>query len=399
MKKLHLGSSLRAIIPLLINFAVLLSLNGQNLSFSTPPPPPPPGVDSAWTPTTKGDINYLLLIPFNDHGKWGWSDTLGNIVIQPKFKQARFFYQTVVENKVYYNASVTTHGGRNLFTAEKGLLVPESYELLRSIDQHLPSGRQLVRNTDRKYGLYLSATERLITKTFYDTVSWEAISRDVILLKNRSDKTYMMYSPDKKRMVKTDIVQVREVYVKKGAYANHIALAMHKNGKYSKTSDGKLTPYAIDADIASQLEEEDGEWIGVALEEAYQRRGSSKVPTTIDFSRNPSAQKYGFQKLVLQKQDGKMGVVNENGEIILPFIYDEIVFADTNTEAQLYLNGKEGRKIFFSHYPVIEPKYDSILPHEILRVNNNWNFGVFKVKIGNNEGYVGENGVEYFRFD
>lgn len=399
MKKLHLGSSLRAIIPLLINFAVLLSLNGQNLSFSTPPPPPPPGVDSAWTPTTKGDINYLLLIPFNDHGKWGWSDTLGNIVIQPKFKQARFFYQTVVENKVYYNASVTTHGGRNLFTAEKGLMVPESYELLRSIDQHLPSGRQLVRNTDRKYGLYLSATERLITKTFYDTVSWEAISRDVILLKNRSDKTYMMYSPGKKRMVKTDIVQVREVYVKKGAYANHIALAMHKNGKYSKTSDGKLTPYAIDADIASQLEEEDGEWIGVAIEEAYQRRGSSKVPTTIDFSRNPSAQKYGFQKLVLQKQDGKMGVVNENGEIILPFIYDEIVFADTNTEAQLYLNGKEGRKIFFSHYPVIEPKYDSILPHEILRVNNNWNFGVFKVKIGNNEGYVGENGVEYFRFD
>lgn len=94
-----------------------------------------------------------------------------------------------------------------------------------------------------------------------------------------------------------------------------------------------------------------------------------------------------------------MGVVNENGEIILPFIYDEIVFTDTNTEAQLYLNGKEGRKIFFSHYPVIEPKYDSILPHEILRVNNNWNFGVFKVKIGNNEGYVGENGVEYFRFD
>lgn len=399
MKKLHLGSSLRAIITLLVNFAVLLSLNGQNLSFSTPPPPPPPGVDSAWTPATKGDINYLLLIPFNDHGKWGWSDTLGNVVIQPKFKQVKFFYKNVIEKKVYYQAYVTTQAGVNNFIAEKGLLVPESYELLRSIDQHLPSGRQLVRNKDRKYGLYLSATERLITKTFYDTVSWEAISRDVILLKNRSDKTYVMYSPDKKLMVKTDIVQVREPYVKEGAYANPITLAVHENGKYSKISEGKLTPFTIDADIASQLEEEDGVWFTEAPKAAYERQSLSPGSTTIDFSGNPSAQKYGFQKLTLQERNGKMGVVNENGEIILPFIYDKIVFTDRSTEAQLYLNGKEGRKIFFSHYPVIEPKYDSILPHEMLRVNNNWNFGVFKVKIGNNEGYVGENGVEYFRFD
>lgn len=405
MKKLHLGSSLRAIIPLLINFAVLLSLNGQNLSFSTPPPPPPPGVDSAWTPTTKGDINYLLLIPFNDHGKWGWSDTLGNVVIQPKFKQAGFFETKIVNNNNCYEAKVKTERGSNIYIAGTGLMVPEAYEWHWYRDIHSTTGHCLAKNDKGKYGVYLTMDQKFSVPVSFDSVSIEALDEQIILLKNQSDKTYTMYLADKKRSIKTDITEVRSPYLDQEGQTHYITLAVHRNNKLSKISDGKLEPFNID-DKAMLSEEEEFMFLDESFDSPFDSpmekmsfQKPQEPPIAYDFSNNPSAKQYGFQKLVLQKQDGKMGVVNEKGDIILPFIYDKIEFIEAYTQALLTKKGKVGRKLFFSSYPVIEPKYDFIERYHFFGINEHWQFEIFIVKIGNNEGYVGENGVEYFRFD
>lgn len=36
--------------------------------------------------------NPGLLIPYNDRGKWGWSDTVGNILIKPEYSSTQFFF-------------------------------------------------------------------------------------------------------------------------------------------------------------------------------------------------------------------------------------------------------------------------------------------------------------------
>ncbi|MEL6942360.1 MAG: WG repeat-containing protein, partial [Bacteroidota bacterium] len=92
------------------------------------------------------------------------------------------------------------------------------------------------------------------------------------------------------------------------------------------------------------------------------------------------------------------GFINENGEIILPVEYDKMIFDEDNIEIELYKNGKVGRMILFSPYSVIDAQYDQVFYGKILKTSRDRYFTVFKIKQGTNYGYVGENGVEYFRF-
>jgi len=91
-----------------------------------------------------------------------------------------------------------------------------------------------------------------------------------------------------------------------------------------------------------------------------------------------------------------MGVLNEEGKVILPVIYDNIEFLKNGTQAKLELDGKVGRKLFLSHYPTLEPKYKELRNARSLRVTKRWSFALFTVIIDGQKGYIGENGVEYF---
>ncbi|MEO0728630.1 MAG: WG repeat-containing protein, partial [Bacteroidota bacterium] len=57
------------------------------------------------------DAHPHVLIPYNDHGEWGYCDTLGNIQIKPQYKSAYFFNaRTIGEAEVYLSAVETKWG-------------------------------------------------------------------------------------------------------------------------------------------------------------------------------------------------------------------------------------------------------------------------------------------------
>jgi hypothetical protein len=51
----------------------------------------------------------------------------------------------------------------------------------------------------------------------------------------------------------------------------------------------------------------------------------------------------------------------------------------------------------YTIYPIIPNKYDDIIYARGLSVNRSWNFAIFKIMINNKTGYVGENGIEFFK--
>ena len=97
------------------------------------------------------------------------------------------------------------------------------------------------------------------------------------------------------------------------------------------------------------------------------------------------------------KANGKFGFVSENNVVLLPVEYDKIQYNPKIYQFEIFKNNKVGVKLFNTIYPTIEAKYIEILDYKRLMINNNWSFVAFLVKTENGIGYVGENGVEYFK--
>lgn len=102
--------------------------------------------------------------------------------------------------------------------------------------------------------------------------------------------------------------------------------------------------------------------------------------------------------LAAVKKDGRTGLITDSGAEVLPFIYDRIGPLSGNVNGfELVQDGKSGVLLLYTFYPVIAPKYEQISFVASLPVNPNWNFSLYRVQYQGRTGYVGENGVEYFK--
>lgn len=63
-----------------------------------------------------------IFVPYNYKGVWGYSDTLGNILIPPKFESARLFRPM---SKDIIAAEVFLNQKRNYLLPDHNLLFPE----------------------------------------------------------------------------------------------------------------------------------------------------------------------------------------------------------------------------------------------------------------------------------
>ena len=97
------------------------------------------------------------------------------------------------------------------------------------------------------------------------------------------------------------------------------------------------------------------------------------------------------------KLNGKFGFVSENNLVLLPVEYDKIEYNQKIYQYEITKKNKVGVKVFNTIYPTIEAKYLEILDYKRIQINNHWSFIIFLVKTENGIGFVGENGVEYFK--
>ncbi|MEM9260479.1 MAG: WG repeat-containing protein, partial [Bacteroidota bacterium] len=326
------------------------------------------------------------LVPYNDHGKWGYADTLGGILIKPQFEEASFFYDSQINGAKQRMAQVTTKHGINYINQFGKLFIPKKLHVERGIYHSDLPGRThwLVRRKGR-YGIW-SFDDKYVLKPQYDSLSNPAMDWGLILMKNGGDLTYVEIDPKTGTASPTDITKVERYFAN---LRGHVCVATRTNGEYYEIRDGALKSISaadlnkMDREDEVYLMEVEDDWDSgprrannTTIKEAYDRVIDSRSFTELGVPLN-----YGFRELYIVAQDGQVGVVNEAGTEILPFTYDTIEFQDSGTQAVLRKGDKVGRKIFFTHHPTIEPKYDRLSHARNIRVSPTWSFGVFSVEL------------------
>lgn len=100
--------------------------------------------------------------------------------------------------------------------------------------------------------------------------------------------------------------------------------------------------------------------------------------------------------LFFVKKGKYVGAVNKSNEVIWPFEYSFIKSED-DIRYITYKNNKKGCFMPGTFYPPIPAVYDDLCFAYSLPVNSGWSFTLLKVKKNGKWGFVGENGIEFFK--
>lgn len=347
----------------------------------------------------------LVMVPYNDHGKWGYSDTLGNLQIAPEYEEAGFFFRRKIGEQQEFVSNVTTEWGKNLLHAEGDLLLPQKTNLIRLI-YNAPTAPGSVYLLERqgKYGIY-HLQEKWLAKPQFDSL-WYRNYSVWYLLKKDSEDTFTRFNTKTLRLEPTNLISA-------GDYWNNGSLSIvgtTKDGKrYELTSNGIMNPIS-EEEFASYEASDDLMFEEMAEDwsQSYYWRGERPTAEQLgmdrlvdfkDYSNLGFVSRYPFQKAIIAQKDGQMGILDENGNTLLPFQYDRVRFADIPTEAILEKDDLFGYHLLFTHHPTIEPRYTSLKKVRQLPVSANWIFAIFRVEMNGQTGYIGENTVEYFDFE
>ena len=348
-----------------------------------------------------------FLIPFNDHGNWGYSDTLGNQLIKGQFKNASGFYKLRIGDTLHYVSNVETEYGKNLFSLHHGLLLPYASKIKswnsHDFEENNINKRIYILNSDGKKGLYHFQFKYILAPIYDTIIACGSQKINYLIKRNKADSTYNLFDPSSGSIFKTDISSV-SIYKEKKKF-KRLFLARHLDSTYSIVDNNGLTSTSLDT--IKEMEH--------YMPKSYSPRGDALTSIKEDLKVKPSFggelinyvhyRKLpknglpGFKSLYIVKKNDAMGIVDETGRVVVSFSFDNIKFIGRGQEAILIKDDKFGRKLFTCEYPIIQPKYDKLSVGGYLSVNSNWAFAYFKVEVNGNMGFVGENGVEYFNFE
>ncbi|MEL7425749.1 MAG: WG repeat-containing protein [Bacteroidota bacterium] len=352
------------------------------------------------------DVHPRVLIPYNDHGEWGYCDTLGNLQINPQYEAANFFYSTYISAEEVYLSVVKNKWGQALLKSDGKLLLPKKTHRARNLyTGAAPRGTVYLLQKKEKYGIY-QLGEGWLVKPTLDSL-YPRSYNNWMLLKASDAPTFSRFNLETLQLEPTEIVAVREYWGSLGT-AN---VATTQDGQLHRlTKEGmipvkaeELTDYEDMNDVMLEEVPDDGFY-----EQSYHWKGERPTAAQLgvdevidlkDFSSLSYAARYGFQKAIIAKRNGKMGMLSETRQTLIPFEYDRISFASSPTNVYLEKDGLVGFKILFTHHPMIEARYQSLSLARYLPVSSSWRFALFQVTVNGQQGYVGENAVEYFKLE
>ena len=359
-----------------------------------------------------------ILIPFLENNKWGLSDTLGVIKVKPFADE---MIPLFINEESKSSFKIKRNGRINIIDENLRNILPKN-NLYQDVFVNVNKTIDIyyVKNNGR-LGVFYYTKE--IIPTQYDKISME------------SNKSFLVYKNYK-----------RGLYNSKGKMIippvfNYIGFSQsekdYKNGKYAwraidsnnvehkyfdidvenskKNFDIPLPPLPqnndnfaqkdkiIDSLKASYNNIKVLDWINIALinkDGKWEAFDLKKKKLTNNFKYDEIDYLTTIQgtHLFKIKNNGKYGISDNEGNVLLTSLYDNIYNGDWGT---ILIEKNKRQGVFqriLSTYPNIEPKYLSIEKYYEIPVNKNWVFTLYKAKLENGkEIYVGENGIEYYR--
>ena len=367
-----------------------------------------------------------ILIPFRLGTKWGYSDTLGKIKIPAKYDTVPLFdYNTVYKGN--HVIAIVQFKGKPMAINEKGnVIVPPRYNFINVL-QHFAEVTFTV-SSNGKFGVYAKGKE--VFPPVYDYMDitryghfkvhkdnkWGLINNEGIVVipinyddlreKNAAEPGMVNWEAivwGKEPgliTVKTNLQFERPGLIGAGELQEIPGYVASE--ELNKTADAAKKEYDLDSLILNDYtgvafkEKQQGIFLPVEAQKVYLFSKPYRIHGIKYFS---SYQRNQLKKYsaayVIAVANGKYGMINEKEEIILPFEYDRI--EEKEGFFLLKRKGKVGFFIWNTPYPVIQPVYDEYVRKESIPVNNEWNFTLFRVMKNGKPGFIGENGIVFFK--
>jgi len=363
-----------------------------------------------------------LLIPYRDGNSFGLCDTLGIVKIQP-------FAEEITDFKINEDFSgkyIFKVNNRQKVINDKGNVLLENKEYDSISIVYFKYGIEIYKK--KKVGVFLNGKEFIPCQ--YDRIQEVQNGSYEVFQNNKSG--LINSSGDLIIPVKYYSIDVSEDMTDKSK--TFIWTTSDKSGRKKEYSDAKITL--------------DKEFSHAELSETFVEIPNHKI--TNDFRNNlfEIQKKYGYIRDIIEnrlaivqvsevsernRKVGVMNIINKNWVIhpeynaiayitnehgkaifeleknhkynfadedlkqILPDDFDDSIKYNEN----IYLIKKDdkwGAKIFHTVYPYIPMKYKSINLTKTIKINDDWTFTIFEIELENGKkGYIGENGIEYFR--
>jgi hypothetical protein len=374
-------------------------------------------------------------IPFRNGKLWGYCDTLGIVTVKPVYDSVTFF--------VYFQDNYKA--GFVIRNKKKGMINKDAKEVIPPIYDDILSGTtNPVLKKGKLFGM-ANMDGKIIVPIQYDEVI--QYSGPIIVKKNGKyglyNKAGRLIAPLKYtdfQSVKNEDYEVYKNYLV-GIIGEKRFLIHKETGEtkaYAAKKEGdrdeilhsvEMAPAEYSGDIAFRDKVEtlrqkmlaeygadyirfDGYtergWIVIGKNRKYGLFDIGKNLLTIPVIYDSVVHVRKFDSTynyvprnrfyAVVKQGSRYGCIGEGNKEILEVKYD-IVSPWSDNYYTTQLNGKMGVLTVNSPYPPIAPKYKSVAPFKSFYTNNTHrNFWLYLVRLQDGSwGYMGENGVEYFK--
>lgn len=364
-----------------------------------------------------------VLIPFREKKLWGLSDTLGNLKVKPIYKEIKSFFIDKQNDEFISRYVVKTNKSYFVINKDKKVFLPEAntYDSIQ-ISTYYPNHFWVFKKG--KTGLYHKNKE--IIACLYDEIlpaangSYRVKKSDLMGLINASGKliipTQYQYirptwdddeteegeekeNPNKFIWIAESSKGVKKFYDTKVPETSVATATIYEKRLGSETISGDSDNYDI---IQKKLlETYDKVEINDFLKIAYVTKNGKKG--VVDLTSNQEIINLIYDDVVYDntnkkirifkaKRNGKYGLIQDGNKAILNCEFDDI---DENHV--LTKDNRKGVFVFNTIYPYIKPKYLTLKAIEPISISDYWQFGLFEVTTEKGKGYVGENGVEFFK--
>lgn len=385
-----------------------------------------------------------LLIPYRSQDKWGYCDTLAQVIIQPTYDSTGFFSSdqrpdledlaVVVKNGKYGaidksekvlidftfdKISIDTrnaycllesgsHQGIALLNGK--IVIPPNYD--RIVFDREVKGFIVSRNGKSSFR---DQEGRVIAPLEYDSIyvlDYFDDSKDMIVGIKGSAK-FQIYRDGRTRkitlkpkvpgsdmfMMDTPVgdeipeqeerIKTRAEAIKSEMELDNIDYESYKrDGYYLISKDQKVGLIRHDEQRLIPIEYD-------SIIELYIHRTVYKVKGGF-ISNNCLVRDEGTcVDLFWVRKNGKAGIINHKNEVVLPLIYDGFV---ENDIFKPILDNKIGQLEFedYSAKMRFECLYESLKYAHYIRLHGVWIFSIYQVKKNGKWGFAGENGIEFF---